>query len=293
MDKTLDSVQNVLNLFNNQQLPKESLESLESGFENFAQILAMPPELFVVAAEIILEEHTKELNKPENKLALILSLKENDRTIEDFYEMCDALTEEIQTILGDQTEQVKIDFLKRLVANIRNCVSENESIRKRVVVIPIQKLHDDAVIPNYAHTGDAGVDVYTLEEYTIMPGETKIIPTGLKVALPAGYELQVRPRSGQSAKTKLRIANSPGTIDSGFRGEIGIIVDNIDQEIKNVELYNGELVLERGAPITISKGQKIAQLVLSEAPTALFQEVAEINEVETDRSIGGFGSTDG
>lgn len=267
-------------------------ENIDEEFDSFTEVLSMPLDLFTLVAEQILEEHAKELNKPANKLLMIQSLKERGVKLEDFYKMCDDLMGEVQESLGDKAEQIKIDFLKRIIMNLKNSVTENDGISKRIVNIPIQKLHPEAVIPSYAHFTDAGLDVYTLEEYNIMPGETRVIPTGLRVALPFGYELQVRPRSGQSLKTKLRIANSPGTIDSGFRGEIGIIVDNIDYEIKNVELYNGELVIERGSPINIPKGHKIAQLVLSEVPQALFLEVEQINEVETDRSVNGFGSTD-
>jgi dUTP pyrophosphatase len=137
------------------------------------------------------------------------------------------------------------------------------------------------------------MEIYLTEDVTIHPGETKLIPTGIKVALPLGYELQVRPKSGRSLKSKLRIANTPGTIDAGYRDEIGIIVDNIDQVIKGGELDEAGRLTDIlwGSDITLEKGEKIAQLVLSEVPKAVFYEVESVAAIENDGREGGFGST--
>ena len=94
--------------------------------------------------------------------------------------------------------------------------------------VNIKLLHADAIIPKYQTSGSAGFDIHAVEHTEVYPGETKVLKTGLSFEIPEGYELQIVPRSGISAKTKLRISNSPGTIDSDFRGEVGIIVDNID-----------------------------------------------------------------
>lgn len=129
--------------------------------------------------------------------------------------------------------------------------------------------------PEYAKVGDAGMDIRASEPVCVYPGETKIIKTGLYVAIPTGYELQVRPRSGMSAKTNIRIANTPGTIDSNYRGEIGIIVDNTG---------NDEYV--------ISVGDRIAQLVLNTVPAIRWCPVENVEALgETNRGAGGFGST--
>lgn len=143
------------------------------------------------------------------------------------------------------------------------------------VEIPIELCHPKAMLPTYAHKGDAGMDVYAVEQTIIKPQETVIIKTGIKIAVPIGYELQVRPRSGISAKTKLRIANAPGTIDNGYLDEIGIIITNMslaDQEI-------------------IKEGDKIAQLVLQASPMAYFYIVESVENLAENRG-GGFGSTD-
>lgn len=93
----------------------------------------------------------------------------------------------------------------------------------------VEICREDAILPSYAKPGDAGMDVCAAENIDIGPGETVIIPTGIKLAIPEGYEIQVRPRSGISFKTPLRISNSPGTIDSGYRDELGIIMTNTSQ----------------------------------------------------------------
>lgn len=144
------------------------------------------------------------------------------------------------------------------------------------VPIKVKKLHDDAVIPQYAKPGDAGFDLVATEDVTIRPGQTRLIPTGLALAIPVGYEIQVRPRSGLSYRTKMRVANSPGTIDAGFRGELKVIAENIGAQ----GVYK---------TIEIKKGDRIAQGVLAIAPLARFIEVDELDD--TERGTGGFGHT--
>jgi dUTP pyrophosphatase len=137
------------------------------------------------------------------------------------------------------------------------------------------------------------MDVYALEDITINPGETKMIPLGIKVALPAGYELQVRPKSGRCLRTKLRVANTPGTIDAGYRDEICVLIDNIEPFIKNAKITPEGYIteVEYGSSYTIGKGEKFAQLVLNEIPKAIFYEVNDIDTIENDGRDGGFGST--
>ena len=129
-------------------------------------------------------------------------------------------------------------------------------------------------LPFYATKGSAGMDVYSNEELRLSSLSTTIVKTGLFVKIPEGYEIQVRPRSGLSAKSKLRIANSPGTIDSDYLGEIGIIIDNISDTYHHL----------------IKKGERIAQLVLKKVEQIEWEEVEEFSET-TERNTGGFGST--
>jgi dUTP pyrophosphatase len=174
-----------------------------------------------------------------------------------------------------------------------NALAEAEGVAKKNILIPIEYCRDGARTPTYAHLTDSGMDVYALEDITIAPGETKLVPTGLKVAIPAGYELQVRPKSGRCLKTKLRVANTPGTIDAGYRDEIGVIIDNIEPFIKSADIdENGRLYnVEFGSSYTIGKGEKFAQLVLAEVPKAIFYQVENVSEVANDGRNGGFGST--
>lgn len=142
------------------------------------------------------------------------------------------------------------------------------------VQVFLELCHQEAKMPSYARPGDAGTDLYTIEDLVIKPGETVLVRTGIKVAIPFGYEIQIRPRSGLSLKTPLRVANSPGTIDAGYREEICIIVNNISQT----------------AEYQIKKGDRIAQMVLQRVPEIQWVKVDNLQGMGEDRG-GGFGSS--
>lgn len=132
-------------------------------------------------------------------------------------------------------------------------------------------------LPEYAAFGDAGMDVRANEHVVIRPQETTLVKTGIYTAIPYGYEIQVRPRSGLSRKTKMRIPNSPGTIDHAYRGELCIIVENISVD---------------GDDIAVALGDRIAQIVLKEVPRIEWDPVGSKEELgTTERGDGGFGST--
>jgi dUTP pyrophosphatase len=118
-----------------------------------------------------------------------------------------------------------------------NEINETNETNEIKVGVFIEKCRETAVIPAYAREGDAGMDICSAEDIDISPGQTKIIPTGLKLAIPPGYEIQVRPRSGLSYKTLLRLANTPGTIDSGYRDELGVIMSNTGADIEGFKEY--------------------------------------------------------
>ncbi|HEX3029139.1 MAG TPA: dUTP diphosphatase [Clostridia bacterium] len=154
----------------------------------------------------------------------------------------------------------------------------------------VELCREGAVLPAYAKPGDAGMDVCAAEDIIIRPGETVIIPTGLKLAIPEGYEIQVRPRSGISYKTPLRLSNSPGTIDSGYRDELGIIITNTSEE----SAVNTEKIIRIGesgkGTYKICKKDRIAQIVLQEVPRMDLTVVDSVKDIGFDRG-GGFGST--
>lgn len=142
-------------------------------------------------------------------------------------------------------------------------------IRIRISRLP----HGEGLpLPSYATPGAAGMDVVAAEDLDLLPGERHAVATGFRVAIPDGYEIQVRPRSGLAYKHGITVPNTPGTIDSDYRGEIKVLLINHGTE-----------------PFPIRRGQRIAQMVLAVLTRAEFDEVEEL--CETDRGIGGFGST--
>ena len=160
--------------------------------------------------------------------------------------------------------------------------------------INVEICRDGVKLPFYANPGDAGMDVCAAEDVVIAPGETKIVPTGLKVAIPEGFEIQVRPRSGISYKTPLRVPNSPGTIDSGYRDEIGIIMTNSSCPCCSEEGIVGVFDLDtkgnKKGTYLIKKNDRIAQIILAPVYNISFSIVSDVKEIGEDRG-GGFGST--
>ena len=141
------------------------------------------------------------------------------------------------------------------------------------MIVQIQRLDKGLPLPEYARPGDAGMDVYSTIDCSIAPGARAVIPTGIAIALPEGYVCLVHPRSGLAAKNGISIVNTPGTIDSGYRGEIKVILINTDQS----ETFE------------IKRGDRIAQLVFQKFESARFYEVE--NLPESQRGVGGFVST--
>lgn len=138
--------------------------------------------------------------------------------------------------------------------------------------LKVERIHKNAILPNSAHASDAGLDLYSVEEIIITPGESALIKTGIKIELPKQTEAQVRPRSGLALKFGITVLNTPGTIDEGYRGEVGVILIN---HSKN--------------SFTVEKGMKIAQMVVKPIWKVEVIEVKELSS--TERAEGGFGST--
>lgn len=262
--------------------------------QEFLTLFSMDEDNFKLLAPGVLQSYQQIVNNPNDKLALVQTLNAAGVFAEDLIANFASLNDEIDKV--EDLSQEKKDFLKQMIATLINAVQETEGIAKRIIEVPIELCHPDAKIPQYAHESDSGLDIFAIEDVTIHPGETKLIPTGIKVALPPGYELQVRPKSGRALKTKLRIANTPGTIDAGYRDEIGVIVENVEPPIKDItydfDQYGMPLITSilHGSDYFISKGEKFAQLVLSEVPKAAFFRVDSVGEIGENRG-GGFGST--
>ncbi|MDN3021353.1 dUTP diphosphatase [Streptomyces sp. S.PB5] len=139
----------------------------------------------------------------------------------------------------------------------------------------IRRVDPDVPLPSYAHPGDAGADLRTTESRELKPGERAVLPTGVSVALPEGYAAFVHPRSGLAARCGVALVNAPGTVDAGYRGEIKVIVVNLDP-------YE---------PVRFERFDRIAQLVVQRVERVSFREVAELPD--SVRAEGGFGSTGG
>lgn len=147
-------------------------------------------------------------------------------------------------------------------------------MRRVTIRVARRKGCDDLPLPRYASDGASGMDVFAAVDapLRIDPGATALVPTGLFVAIPEGYEIQVRPRSGLALRHGITVTNSPGTIDSDYRGEVCIVVTNLGRE-----------------PFVVNRGDRIAQLVVAESIRAEWEEVDSLDE--TARGAGGFGHT--
>ncbi|KRF17469.1 deoxyuridine 5'-triphosphate nucleotidohydrolase [Nocardioides sp. Soil797] len=141
--------------------------------------------------------------------------------------------------------------------------------------VPIVRLDPDLPLPSYAQPGDAGADLMTTQDVVLQPGERKMVPTGVALALPEGHVGLVHPRSGLAARHGLSIVNAPGTIDSGYRGEVKVMLINLDLHTE----------------VRLSRGDRIAQLVVQRFEHAEFIETDTLDE--TSRGAGGYGSTGG
>ena len=250
----METFYNLINQIAN--LDEETLNDLEQSYENLFDGMINNYELINETRHMMKASGMNTVDmieEKENLHILIDHIKEN-------------------TELSDRKANL-LDKIKEIVIGIYDKVLETES--RDIVNIAVELCREDAKLPTYAHNYDAGFDIYLPEDFTIKAHEYgKIAPTGLKMAIPTGYELQIRPRSGNSVKTTLRIANAPGTIDCGYCDEIGIICDNI-----------GDKDLE------FKKGDRIAQGVLAISPKGIFNQVEDILKVPGSNRGGGYGST--
>ena len=243
----------IKNVFNTiQNLPDESVELILPQIEDeFKKLVEEQDLVNKTKTEFLQEGYT---------LADIKALKQNyDDIAEDYFKIV-------------KPTSPKGRYISALVGVYKGILDKiAQEGFSRTVNIKVLKETEDAILPTYAHFGDAGADLYANEEVDIQPNEVKIIQTGLKVEIPDGYEMQVRPRSGMSTKTS--ILGILGTVDSGYRGPLGVM------------LYNhGDI------PYRVQKGDRIAQAVI--APTYHGNFLISDSLSETERGEGGFGSTD-
>lgn len=268
----------------------DNSDDLDFGLETFNEILNLDDENFEVLSERFIIEIEKLFVQYKPMMTLWAEKNQNDYI--ELQASFNAIKEEIDK--SDYSEPKK-DFLLRFIGIILNNFMEGAGAFNRIVQIPIE-LEEGIKMPMYATDGSAGMDIYSPIEVTLAPGESKIIPTGIKTALPKGYALLIQPRSGMSVKTKLRVANTPGLIDSDYRDTIGVIVENIEPPIKDITYdfdNEGKPIITsilHGESFTIHEGERFAQMRLVEVPTAAFYPVDSVKEIGDDRK-GGFGHT--
>lgn len=237
-------------------LTEEEIERMESSYDNLFEGMTNNQELI------------NETRRAMKAAGMTTTDIENDR--EGLYTLVKHMKE------TEHFSERKIRLLDKIVEITMSIYDKAiETGMRETVLISVELCKPDAKLPTYAHEYDAGFDIYLPEDFTIKAHEHgKIAPTGLKMAIPTGYELQIRPRSGNSVKTTLRIANAPGTIDCGYCDEIGIICDNIGDE-----------------DLEFKKGDRIAQGVIAISPKGIFNQVNDIMTIAGANRGGGYGST--
>ena len=275
----------------------ESIEELGLFEEEDAQALNalfdLDDESFKEVFPTFISTLKESLNTPELKVLALQTIKEDKLHRKDIEELLEKINLEIEK--NENFSDIKKEglslFFSTILGQCLEIIAEEE-----IIIIPLERQDKNIKIPVYAHETDAGMDIYAIEEVTINPGESILINTGLKVAIPEGYAILIHPRSGLSARTKLRIANTPGLIDSGYRDEIKIIIENIEPPFKDIEYdfdEEGEIHIKsilHGQSYTISKGERFAQLRLVKVPKIIFKESDSVQLIGEDRG-GGIGST--
>lgn len=265
--------------------------------KTLAVIIAMPDEEFEVIKPVFIENIEEAFNSPEAIIGFSQLVNQYGIKIEDLAGDFDKLIESVDELSDSKTEvsESKKDLIKFIFSTFINTMESTNTIPHRIINIPIELCRENAKLPTYATNGSAAMDIYSPEDVVLKPGECKIIPTGLKVNIPIGYALLIQPRSGLSRKTKLRIPNTPGLIDSDYHEEIGVIIENIDPPLKEAGIVTlGDGSIEDaslyGSSFTINKGERFAQMRLIEVPLINWLQVNSLGVFENDHGTG-FGST--
>ena len=264
------------------------------GIKILGSILALPDESFDAVKGLLCESIEEAFNDTDARIAFAQMLNQNGVHLEDFTNNLDELTRAVDEMAGNGVEisESKKDFIKFIFITFINSMQDAKAISNRIIQIPIELCRDGAKLPTYATDGSAAMDIYSPDEYTINPGETVLIKTGLKVNIPKGYALLIQPRSGKSLKTKLRIPNTPGLIDSDYHEEIGVMIENVEAPIKDFDPddKNTDYGKLYGSSYTIEKGERCAQMRLIEVPVVNWLPVSSLGNFE-DNHGAGFGST--
>jgi dUTP pyrophosphatase len=196
-------------------------------------------------------------------------------------ELWSQLQEQFQKLLKESNVDLDEDYQSKIAETLGFSQEEMDQLEKDTIkqlssrTIKVKKVHPDAILPEYAYPSDSGFDLYSVEEITISPFGRSLVPTGICVEIDEFLEIQVRPKSGLAINQGLTVLNTPGTVDSGYNGEIKVIVFNTNN-----------------TDVTIKKGMKIAQAVLCPVINGKYVIIEEVGELGIkDRGVNGFGST--
>lgn len=256
--------------------------------EIFTQLDSVPEEfLDNLSWDTIMDAFVVALDGPEVRSVIedgIATLKQYAMTPEDVENEVNKIIAQIDKVAAEYSEAATSEKKKKLFNEIAKKLKEmikpiSQKYQFYDCTIKVEREDKSIPLPNFAHIWDAGADVCSAETVTLEPGETKIISTGLKVNVPRGWVLSIRPRSGLSAKTGLRMANSVGTVDTAYLDTVGIILTNTGKE-----------------PYKIVRGDRIAQFIVERKYNIKFEEVDDITVGATDNRASengesGFGST--
>lgn len=268
-----------------------------NGLRIIGAILTLPDEQFEAIKANLFDSIEATFNEPATKVAFAQMINQQGLRIEDFSDNMDNLIQAVEELTVEDMElsDSKKDFLKFIFATFINSMEDSKMVSRRVISIPVEVCREGAKLPAYATDGSGAMDIYSPEEYVIGPGESVMIPIGIKVDIPIGYGLLIQPRSGLSRKSKIRIPNTPGLIDSDYHEEIGVIIENIDPPVKDIQLElgdNGEIIdgTLHGSSFTIGKGERFAQMRLVEIPLVNWLPVSSLGSFKDDHGKG-FGGT--
>ena len=283
------------------QISQNALESLSkvldvdnpeeiNGLQFFATLFALNDNDFEILRPLIQDNIVEALSEPQVQMAMVQTLGQSGITLDDILNHTDEVFENLFNNDEVQLSEPKKDFFRFVLTTIFNNVSASTLNPAHIVEIPVEICRENAKLPTYATNGSGAMDIYAPEEINLLPGESKIVPIGIKVAIPHGYALLIQPRSGLSARSKLRISNTPGLIDEDYHEEIGVILENICPKVLDVDLLDADVVKEFGRDITIGAGERFAQMRLVEVPRVKWRQVSSLG-VQLEDHGAGYGST--
>ena len=290
-------IRNIVNLptvRNDLSVVEFGTENLNDGYEDWAMPGYKSGYETIEGVEVLFAAAGDDADKP---IAFIIYIAPGTDMLRGYVPKCgNCYDKENKTAYHDEDENVYSfsmedmrDEVKRLIISVKKAHLLDAKLEGKVIV-GFKKVHPDAKLPTYAHEGDAGMDVYAVEDVTLWAGQPALVKTGLIPDIPNGYEIQVRPRSGLALKHGVTVVNTPGTVDSGFRSEIGVILMYTMPAVPQTKLTDvGVEIVPTKVSYEIHKGDRIAQFVLAPVTTCHPVEVQEVSE--TERGSRGFGST--